>query len=300
MYYAWRPYVSVAQKRANAERHLAAMKKKGKLVQPISIEGRTIARSFWGAAWCAHLEQFSDFANRLPRGRTYVRNGSVCHLEIKKGEVHAIVAGSSLYHINIAIAPLEGGKWAALKRRCAGKISSLLDLLQGKLSDGVMAVVTDKANGLFPHPTQITMKCDCPDWASLCKHLAAVLYGVGSRLDHAPELLFLLRGVDHHELIATNAAALSAVAAKAGKGRRLKDADLSAVFGVDIAQEAPEALAARRTRAATRGTAAVPPTLPKQAAPAPPAALAAPRRKSKSRAPVPPRVPRRAKRNHTK
>lgn len=304
MFFSWRPYVPVAQKRANAERHLNAMKKKGMVVQPITIAGRTIARSFWGASWCAHLEQFSDYENRLPRGRTYVRNGSVCHLEIKNCEVHAIVSGSDLYHIKITIEPLGSGKWAALKRQCAGQIGSLLDLLQGKLSDGVMAVVTDKDDGLFPHPKQIKMKCDCPDSARMCKHLAAVLYGVGSRLDHAPELLFLLRGVDHGELIATKADALTAVAAKAGKGRRLKGADLSDVFGVDIAQEAPEQPAAPPARTAKRGKAAVPPTPPvrppRKAAPAPPAVPAAPQRTSKIPAPKAPRVPRRTKRNSIK
>jgi len=179
----------------------------------VDLEGRKIARTFWGEAWCDHLESFSDYENRLPRGRTYVRNGSVCHLDIAKGEVNAIVSGSELYKVKIAIKTLPQKKWIDVKDRCAGQVGSLLELLQGKLSKSVMAVVTNRNKGLFPLPREISLKCNCPDWAAMCKHVAAVLYGVGARLDMKPELLFLLRGVDHEELISTDAGAMAAATA---------------------------------------------------------------------------------------
>ena len=169
------------------------------------IEGRKIAATFWGEAWCDHLESFSDFANRLPRGRTYVRNGSVCHLAIAKGHVEAKVSGSELYNVTVKIKTLPQKKWNELKKRCTGQIGSLLELLSGQLSESIMQVVTDRKEGLFPLPGEISFDCDCPDWASMCKHVAAVLYGVGSRFDHRPELLFELRGVDVEELIETDA-----------------------------------------------------------------------------------------------
>ena len=142
-YYGWRPYVPVARRRAQAQKKIEALRKKGKIIEPVEIAGRKIAHSFWGQAWCDHLELFSDFENRLPRGRTYVRNGSVCHLDIQKGKVEAIVSGSELYEISIAIRPLKKATWESIKRRCAGKIGSMLELLQGRLSDHVMRVVTD-------------------------------------------------------------------------------------------------------------------------------------------------------------
>ncbi|MCU7906150.1 MAG: helix-turn-helix domain-containing protein [Candidatus Thiodiazotropha sp. (ex Epidulcina cf. delphinae)] len=231
-YGRWAPYVSVAKRRANAAKEMKKLKKKGIEIEPIEVQGRKIAGTFWGEAWCNHLEKFSDYKNRLPRGRTYVRNGSVCHLAISKGKVEAIVSGSSLYKIKINIAPLSARKWKAIRKQCAGRIGSMLELLQGRFSDNVMKIVTDQDRGLFPKPSEINLACDCPDWAEMCKHIAAVLYGVGARLDHQPELLFLLRNVDHEALISSE---LDIQTATAGKGkRRLVGADLSDVFGVDM------------------------------------------------------------------
>jgi len=232
--YGWRPYVPVSQRRAQARKKMDSLRKKGVNIQPVTIAGRKIATTFWGEAWCDHLESFSDYANRLPRGRTYVRNGSVCHLEINRGEVLAKVMGSELYNLRIQIKTLPAKKWSAIKERCAGQVGSLLELLQGKLSDHVMQVVTDRQEGLFPAPGEISLKCDCPDWAVMCKHVAAVLYGVGARLDQQPELLFKLRGVDHEELIAADAEAAVSAATSRGKAKRLSGGELSDVFGIDL------------------------------------------------------------------
>lgn len=214
---------------------MESLRKKGVDIQPVRIEGRKIAKTFWGEAWCNHLESFSDYENRLPRGRTYVRNGSVCHLAIAKGKIEAKVSGSEIYSLRIQIKTLPVKKWNAVKRQCSGRIGSLLELLQGRLSDNVMEVVTDRKNGLFPLPDEISFDCNCPDWAVMCKHVAAVLYGVGARLDEKPELLFKLRGVDHEELIDADAEAAVSAATSKGKSKRLDTDDLSDVFGIDIA-----------------------------------------------------------------
>ena len=233
-WYYYRPYVSVAERRAKAAKHAQKFAKKGTKLAPVTIAGRTIARTFWGQAWCRHLESFSDYANRLPRGRTYVRNGSVIDLQIAPGKITAQIMGSTLYHATITIAPLKPQRWKAIKAVCAGKIDSLVGLLQGRLSDAVMRVITDREHGLFPQPSEIKLDCSCPDWADLCKHLAAVLYGVGARLDTQPELLFVLRGVDHLELIGA-AAEAPALAQAANGGGALDAAQLSDVFGIEIA-----------------------------------------------------------------
>jgi uncharacterized Zn finger protein len=233
--WGWRPYVPVGKRRAQAILKMQKLRKKGMNIQPVKIEGRQIARTFWGRAWCEHLEKFSDFENRLPRGRTYVRNGSVCHLDIQKGRIAAKVSGSEIYDIEITIKALPQDKWRRVKDSCAGQIGSLLELLQGKLSDQVMSVVTDRDRGLFPHPGEISLDCSCPDWADMCKHVAAAMYGVGARLDEKPELLFLLRGVDHQELVTEGAT--RKIVAKGGKtGRKkLDESELSEVFGIDLA-----------------------------------------------------------------
>ncbi|MHB8416262.1 MAG: SWIM zinc finger family protein [Acidiferrobacteraceae bacterium] len=236
-YYGWRPYVPVGRRRISAAQAVQRLRKAGETIEPVEIEGQKIARTFWGQAWCKHLEGFSDYANRLPRGRTYVRNGSVCHLAISKGKIEALVSGSALYQVTIGITPLPSGTWDEVRTQCAGQIGSLLELLQGRFSDHVMAIVTNRATGLFPQPREIKLSCDCPDWAVMCKHVAAVLYGVGARLDHQPELLFLLRNVDHEALIATELDVHTATRAR-GKRRRLATQDLAGVFGVEL-EETP-------------------------------------------------------------
>lgn len=228
-HYGFSPYVSVAKRLANGKKKMQRLSKRGLDVQPIEIEGRKIARTFWGEAWCEHLEKFSDYSNRLPRGRTYVRNGSVCHLEIKKGVIDAYVSGSDIYQLKVEITPLTASRWEKIKLQCAGQVGSLLELLQGKISSQVMEVVTDEKTGLFPSPNEIDLNCDCPDWATMCKHVAAVLYGIGARLDQQPELLFLLRGVDHKELISKK------IEIPKGKSnRRQIKGDLSDVFGIEL------------------------------------------------------------------
>jgi uncharacterized Zn finger protein len=235
-YYGFRPYVSVAQRQAKAAREMAKLQKKGRAISPVKIDGRTIAASVWGKAWCTHLESYSDFSNRLPRGRTYVRNGSVVDLQIAPGKITAFVAGSELYEIDIVITPLKKNRWAELKVQCSGKIKSVLELLKGGVSAGVMEIMSNRDTGMFPAPKEIEMNCSCPDWADMCKHLAAVLYGVGARLDSQPELLFTLRQVDPVELIAQAAASLGKV--PADRRSQLAGAELSEVFGIDLVEDA--------------------------------------------------------------
>ena len=235
--YDWKPYVPVAKRRRQARKKMESLRKKGVDIQPIEIEGRKIAKTFWGEAWCDHIESFNDYENRLPRGRTYVRNGSVCHLAVTKGKVQAKVSGSDIYDIRVGINTLPAKKWGAIKRQCSGQIGSLLELLRGELSDNIMQVVTDRKSGLFPLSGEISFDCDCPDWAVMCKHVAAVLYGIGARLDQNPALLFLLRGVHHDELIDEGAQVAVPTASRRSSAKRLAANDLGDVFGIDLAAD---------------------------------------------------------------
>ena len=241
-YGAFPEYVPVAERRARAQREAAKLAKKTKrTLAPIGpLEGRTIVHTFWGKAWCENLESYSDYATRLPRGRSYARNGSVVDLQITSGRITALVSGSELYETTVSIKPLEPQRWKEIATSCTGKIDSLVDLIQGKLSNAVMDVVTHRERGLFPAPGQIELDCSCPDWADMCKHVAAVLYGVGVRLDNHPELLFSLREVDHLELVgkAANGGALLGARSK-GTRKVIKSADLSAVFGIEMDTSTP-------------------------------------------------------------
>jgi uncharacterized Zn finger protein len=229
----WAPYVTVAQRRAAAAKAVKALQKKGRVCLPVVIDKRTIATSFWGKKWCDNLEAYSDYENRLPRGRTYVRNGSVVDLQIGSESITALVAGSRVYEVSVTVRPLEPALWKTIRERCAGQVASLVELLQGRLSAGVMEVVAQAGSGLFPAPRQIKFRCSCPDGAGMCKHIAAALYGVGNRLDQQPELLFKLRNIDPAELI-QSALSASLVQVQTDPGHNLGDADLSALFGIDL------------------------------------------------------------------
>jgi uncharacterized Zn finger protein len=235
-YCGFRPYVPVARRRANARAYAVKLAKKEKRpLAPIELEGRTIAASFWGKAWCENLERYSDFENRLPRGRTYVRNGSVIDLQIERGKVKAIVSGSEVYKVTIDIKTVAAAVWSRIKKDCTRSIDSLIDLLQGRFEQGIMQRLTEREGGLFPQPKEIAMKCSCPDWAGMCKHVAAVLYGVGARLDRQPELLFTLRDVDHLELIGQAVAADNLNQTLQGRAEApLAGSDLGAIFGIDL------------------------------------------------------------------
>lgn len=235
----WEPYVSVAKRRQEAAKKIKAMLKRGEKVSPVVIESKSIATTFWGKAWCNNLEAYRDYNNRLPRGRTYVRNGSVIDLKITPGKVKALVNGSSIYQVEIRLQPLPTPQWKKIIKSCAGKIDSLIELLQGKLSAGVMETVTSLEGGLFPLRKQISLKCDCPDSAIMCKHIAAALYGVGSRLDHEPELLFLLRQVDHMDLITKASHSVAIDKTTVAKRKRLQTQNLGEMFGIEVEPELP-------------------------------------------------------------
>ncbi|MSQ73296.1 MAG: hypothetical protein EXR27_18740 [Betaproteobacteria bacterium] len=243
MYYQWKPYVPVAQRRRNAERAAARQQKKtGRTLSPVSAARGAITSTFWGKAWCANLERYSDFANRLPRGRTYMRNGSVIDLTIAAGKISAQVMGSDLYQVSVNIAAVPATQWQALGGDCAGSIDSLVELLQGRLSNAVMERICRPQTGLFPSPKEIKFNCSCPDWAAMCKHVAAVFYGVGARLDEQPDLLFTLRKVDAKDLISRAGAGPQLAKKTPAAGRILDDSRLADVFGIEMADTVAPAL----------------------------------------------------------
>jgi uncharacterized Zn finger protein len=264
----WAPYVPVAQRRRQAASELTRLAKSGQGTSPVIIKGQAIATTPWGKAWCAHMEHYSDYANRLPRGRTYVRNGSVIDLQITSGQVVARVSGSSIYRTTIAVQPVPKTRWRQICADCSGSIDSLVELLQGRLSKAVMDRLCRQGDGLFPAPRDIRFDCSCPDSAAMCKHVAAVLYGVGARLDHHPELLFTLRQVEAAELLSK--AGSGVLSATVSGERTLADDDLSALFGLDMDGESAVALPAP----ATKTTAGKPPAPRPTRAPARPARAA--------------------------
>ena len=239
----WKPYVSQTARRASVTRDAKAAAARGESWTPVQPEatGRKITTTVWGAAWCENLERYRDFENRLPRGRTYVRNGSVVHLAIEPGRIEARVSGSDMYRVEVRIAEVDRRRWANITKACGADIGSVVEVLEGRLSAAVMAVMTASHTGLFPEPSEITMTCSCPDWATMCKHVAAVMYGVGVRLDVAPALLFALRGVDPSTLVGTGVRGI--VGERGRDAAVIDEGDLGAIFGIEVAQDV--AIAAR-------------------------------------------------------
>jgi uncharacterized Zn finger protein len=256
----WPSYVPVAERRRKAKLAMERLQKKGHAVSPVQIEGRAIANTFWGKAWCDNLERYRDYQHRIERGRTYVRNGSVVDLQIAPCEVTAAVSGSRLYNVKIQIADLPARRWASICADCAGGIDSLVELLQGRFAKGVMERICRQGDGLFPSPAEIRFSCTCPDHASMCKHVAAALYGVGARLDAQPELLFRLRAVNEKDLIAQIDSTIPLATTAPASGKLLETDDLSALFGLDLAEsDIPPKLAAGPDRVAEVGLTATKP-----------------------------------------
>lgn len=252
VWYSYRPRPTVAERRSKAQAAARRLAKKGRVLAPVVPAAKGLASTFWGKAWCNNLDAYSDFSNRLPRGRTYLRNGAIIDLQISTGQVEALVQGTELYRVVIIFKRLAAKRWQVFKKQAAGEVINLLDLLQGRLSPPILAAITTRDSGLFPAAKDIELACSCPDWATMCKHVAAVLYGIGVRLDSEPELFFILRGVDMQELMK----AATATAVKAPKRRAstinkgLDDDNLSEIFGVEIETTVPVPSASRSKKKA--------------------------------------------------
>lgn len=239
MYFRWKRYVPAAARRKKSEHAVVKLQRNGRTLAPVTAGRGAIAKSFWGKAWCDNLERYSDYSNRLPRGRTYLRSGSVIDLQIGTGVVKALVSGSSLYRISVRITEVAAGRWQSIARDCARSIDSLVELLQGRLSTAVMQRITRPGTGLFPSPEEISFSCSCPDSAAMCKHVAATLYGIGARLDAQPELLFDLRRVDAKDLIARAGDGAAPTRKPPRAARILDSSKLADVFGIDLAGANP-------------------------------------------------------------
>lgn len=238
-YWEFPKYVTVAEKKAKALKKLEKLKKKNPNIKPVVLQGKTLARNWWGKSWNKNLERYADYENRIGRGRSYVRHGAVLDLQITRKKISALVAGSAArpYNVEISIEPITKNRWGEIRRQCEGQLQSLQDLLAGKFPESLADIFFSQDKGLFPSPKEIKLDCSCPDWATMCKHLAATLYGVGARLDEDPSLFFTLRGVDTGELIAQAVEdSAEKLVAKAGKksGNVLDDDNLSDIFGIDM------------------------------------------------------------------
>lgn len=191
-----------SQLQRNARQTMKKEKAKGKQLEPVVIQGRTIVKSWWGQAWCDNLEKYADFESRLDRGKRYVRTGAVVDLKIQKGKVLARVQGrrKTPYKVEIRISPLSEERCQYAILQCGRKIENLERLVNGDFPEELKEMfLGDK--GLFPEPKEISFNCSCPDWALMCKHVAAVLYGIGARFDDNPLLFFELRGIDVERFI---------------------------------------------------------------------------------------------------
>ncbi len=247
--YGYPQYVSVGERQAKAEKKIQQLKKKNPDIAPVVINGTKIAHSWWGISWNKNLESYADYSNRIGRGRSYVRHGSVLDLKIKEGEILSLVQGSTSrpYEVKISISKIKSSVWQNILSECRGQIDSLQTIVDGKLPKTMETVLTQPRNGMFPAPAEIHLNCSCPDSAYMCKHVAATLYGVGARLDHDPSLFFTLRGVKMEDLVSQavkgEAETLLQRAKKKNSGRIISEADLSATFGIDMDLPSPSSSA---------------------------------------------------------
>ncbi len=228
-----------ADVREDGLQQIERLRHRGELfeVVPAPASVRKVATTFWGQAWCRHLEGLELYAQRLQRGRAYLRQGRVFNLRVEPGRIAAVVAGAAVYETVVQIKPLPAETWEAIVEACGGRVGSLLDLLAGRLSEEVLRVMTAPESGIFPGPDEIRFVCSCPDDADLCKHSAAVLYALGPALDARPELLFTLRQVDQNRLMGQASRQLAAEWDADRDAGQLEDLSLGTLFGIDLQEE---------------------------------------------------------------
>lgn len=267
-YYDFPQYISVAQRKVQAEKARKKLEKSGRKLDPVTVteKGRRLCRSWWGNAWTENLSRFSDYDNRLPRGRSYLRNGAVIDLEIARGQISALVQGTRLYNISIDIKPLRPDIWKSLIEDCSANITSLVDLMAGRFTDPVMNRLIRSSDGLFPEKKEISFTCSCPDYAGMCKHVAAAMMGIGVRFDDDPTLFFKLRGVDPQEIVTAMTGSLTTLDT-AVAGDELFEAgstDLTALFDIDLEPTpSPKPAARKKANPVATASAATPVKLAK-------------------------------------
>ncbi len=233
-YYDYKP---VSKTKADSAKALEKLKKINPNISPVIIEGRKIANTWWGSAWNNNLESYADYSNRIERGKAYVKSGMVLDLQIKTGVVTGLVQGSrkSPYHITVKIDKMPSNKWNKIVELCSHRIADMAELVEGKFPNELAELFLRQGQGLFPSPKEIHFDCSCPDWADMCKHVAAVLYGIGARFDNDPMLFFKLRDVDFTELLKKSIdEKIDSMLKNADKKskRVIDDADISELFGV--------------------------------------------------------------------
>ncbi len=171
--------------------------------KPIIVKSKSLVQTWWGKAWNVNLERYADYTNRIDRGRSYVRHGAVVDLRIGNGVVKALVQGRTAkpYTVSIWVEDLREDLWNNIVKSCEGKLESMSQLLEGEFPQDLAEIFTNPGSGMFPSLDEITFSCGCPDWASMCKHVAAALYGVGVRIDEDPGKFFKLRKVNISDLV---------------------------------------------------------------------------------------------------
>lgn len=235
MDWGYHTYIPVGVRVKKTQRLIEKLKQKDPSISPIVIEGKKIAKTFWGISWNKNLESYADFHNRIARGSAYLKNGMVVDLKILEGRVKSLVNGTDLYEVQIDINKLSNESWNNITKNCSHKIENIERLASGVFPEELKEIFLKKGDGLFPSPKEIKMSCTCPDWAVMCKHVAATLYGVGAKLDADPLIFFKLRGVDFSELLTKSIEEkMESMLKNSNKktNRIIENKDISELFGI--------------------------------------------------------------------
>lgn len=223
-------YVRVAKRKESAAETAKRLEAEGEILTPAKAHGKAIANSFWGRSWCKAIEGWNDYESRLPAGRSLLKNGGVIDLRIEENLVTAKVVADRLYEVRIFFRKQDEERLAELKKHLTGKLTSLIDLIKGELSDEVITEICSEKYGLFPDYGELKTSCDCLDDAVMCRHAAAALYGIAPRLDDEPELFFTLRGIKAEDFFDS----AEAIRQTGEDTAEIDLEDLSDTFGIDL------------------------------------------------------------------
>ena len=167
------------------------------------IRGRAYQYNWWSRRWLQILEESID-AGRLTRGRSYARKGQVVEIDVEPGLVSASVQGTRKkpYQIKLGFETVTDEAKELLLLRFRERASFAAKLLAHEMPEEMEEVFKETGIPLFMRKSAIRrFKCTCPDDATPCKHIIAVLLLLAEVIDDDPFLLLKLRGIDRERMI---------------------------------------------------------------------------------------------------
>ncbi|MGW5772849.1 SWIM zinc finger family protein [Streptomyces longwoodensis] len=157
--------------------------------------GGSFARTWWGRAWLAALEDGALDNAQVRAGRRLARAGAVGAVSVRPGRVTAVVRDrdGTGQRADVLLTQLSEGQWDRLLDLAVERSGDVAALLDGEMPPRLVEDAATAGIDLLPGLGELEASCGCGAWDH-CGHTAALCYQVAQLLDEDPFVLLLLRG----------------------------------------------------------------------------------------------------------